>query len=471
MIEQASGDTGRTLSRLGDGERAQALSRLAGIWRDCLVSAPAGSADLARSVLDHTSGYADVFYTTLLSDPRAARFLSQEQVRERLHPGLQSWLRDLLNAGPEDVDAQISTNLHVGVVHARIGIPVDLVNRGTRLLRAGMLERLAASDAPRELAFAAASMVNYLLDLALECMTLAYADAQEHTTRADAAYRLFSLAHNLGTERERQRALLLEWENNLLYAMAGGGTTPMPGALAESEFGLWLLHKGIPIVGDNQETRHVLRLMAEVDELLGPGGEGTPAMPEPGAVWQIRKRLGTMQDLLASLLGRMSELEAGADTLTRLLTRRFLPTVLRREIELAATHGHVFSLVVVDMDHFKAINDRHGHAVGDRVLQHVAGLLTHSVRSSDYVFRMGGEEFLVVLVGAGRKQAAHVAEQLRKRISEQPLHLDDNEHLQLSASLGVAVYDGHPDYERMLARADRAMYEAKQNGRNRVEIG
>ncbi len=77
----------------------------------------------------------------------------------------------------------------------------------------------------------------------------------------------------------------------------------------------------------------------------------------------------------------------------------------------------------------------------------------------------------MVLVGAGRKQAAHVAEQLRKRISEQPLHLDDNEHLQLSASLGVAVYDGHPDYERLLARTDRAMYEAKRKGRNRVETG
>ncbi len=470
MIEKAFGDSARALSRPADRERAQALTRLADSWRECLSTAPPGCAELARSVLDEASRYADVFYTTLLADPRASRFLSQEQVRDRLHPSLQSWLRDLLNAGPEDVDEQMSTNLHVGVVHARIGIPVDLVNRGTRLLRAGMLARLAGSDAPRELAFAAATMVNSLLDLALECMTLAYADALENTTRADAAYRLFSLAHNLGTERERQRALLLAWENSLLYAMAGGAT-PMPGRLAESEFGLWLLHKGIPIIGDNQETRHVLQLMAEVDELLAADGDGAAAAPDPAAVGRIRKRLSAMQDLLASLLGRMSELEAGADTLTRLLTRRFLPTVLRREIELAGTHGHSFALVVLDMDHFKDINDRHGHAVGDRVLQHVAGLLTHSVRSSDYVFRMGGEEFLVVLVGAGRAQALQVAEKLRKRISEQPLHLDTNERLQLSASLGVAVHDGHPDYERMLARADRAMYEAKQNGRNRVEIG
>ena len=446
------------------------MARLAASWRECLSAAPPGAAGLARSALEHAPRYADLFYTTLLEDPRAARFLSQEQVRDRLHPGLQSWLRELLHAGPGEVDAQISTNLQVGVVHARIGIPVDLVNRGTRLLRAAMLARLAQADAPRELAFAAVSMVDSLLDLALECMTLAYADAQEHSTRADAAYRLFSLAHNLGTERERQRALLLGWENNFLYALAHRGVAPPPGPLSESEFGLWLLHKGIPIIGDNQETRHVLRLMAEVDELLEPEEENGPA-PPPSAVDRIRKRLATMQGVLASLLGRMSELEAGADTLTRLLTRRFLPTVLRREIELADTHGHEFSVVVLDMDRFKAINDTHGHVVGDRALQHVASLLTHSVRSSDYVFRMGGEEFLVVLVGAGLQQAERVAETLRQRISEHPLSLDGGGELALSASLGVAAHDGHPDYERLLARTDKAMYEAKRLGRNRVETG
>lgn len=471
MAETTFGDRGETLSRFTDTERATALRRLADSWQACLASAPPGAAALARATLDHASGYADVFYTTLLGDPRAARFLSQEQVRDRLHPGLQAWLGELLHADPEAVDGQIETNLHVGVVHARIGIPVDLVNRGTRLLRIGMMARLADADAPRELAFAAATMVNSLLDLALECMTLAYTDAQEHSSRADAAYRLFSLSHNLGTERERQRALLLRWENSVLYALASRDARSMPGPLSESEFGLWLLHKGIPILGDNQETRHVLRLMAEVDELLEPDDAHGPPAPPPGAMDRIRKRLATMQDVLASLLGRMSELEAGADTLTRLLTRRFLPTVLRREIELAQTHGHGFAVVVLDMDHFKAINDTHGHTVGDRALQHVANLLTHSVRSSDYVFRMGGEEFLVVLVGAGLEQGRRIAESLRQRISSHPLPLEGGGEQALSASLGVAVHDGHPDYERLLARTDRAMYEAKRKGRNRVETG
>ncbi len=150
--------------------------------------------------------------------------------------------------------------------------------------------------------------------------------------------------------------------------------------------------------------------MAEVDEQLGLASADGVARPTAEAVVAIRTRLSAIRKMLASLLERVGELEAGSDTLTRLLTRRFLPTVLRREIELADTHGHAFSIVVMDMDGFKAINDTYGHDVGDRVLQHVATLLSQAVRSSDYVFRLGGEEFLIVLVGTAQQQALKIAD-------------------------------------------------------------
>lgn len=452
------------------GDQDAALSRLADTWREYLAATPSAASALARGLGAHRAELADLFYATLLDDPRAARFLSQGQVRQRLHPGLQRWLRDLLEAGADTVDALIATNLQVGIVHARIGIPVDLVGRGARVLREAMVARLAASKAEPETAFAAVSAVNASIDLALECMTLAYADANDHSSRTDAAYRLFSLAQNIGTERERQRALLLDWENDLLYALAGKSGAGGPGPLSESEFGLWLLHKGIPIIGENDETGHVRRLMAEIDALLAPGAAGRLAELPPQVFDDVRRRLSTIRQLLASLLGRIGELEAGADALTKLLNRRFLPTVLRREIELAGTHGHDFSLVALDIDHFKRINDTYGHDAGDRALQHVANMLTQSVRSSDYVFRLGGEEFLIVLVGTGLQQARGVAEALRQRITHHLVPLSDGREFGLTASLGVAGYDGHPDYERLLSRADQAMYAAKRNGRNCVVI-
>lgn len=448
---------------------AEAIARLASSWRACLESATPASAALARGLGAHGSSFADAFYATLLDDPRAARFLSVDQVRGRLHPNLQEWLRDLLDAGIAGVDELIATNLQVGLVHARIGIPVDLVNRGIRVLREAMLTRLADSGEEPAKVYGAISLINASLDLALESMTLAYTDAQDRSSRADAAYRLFSLAHNIGTERERQRALLLDWENDLLYALASGSEAAS-GLLSESEFGLWFLHKGIPIIGQSNETDHVRALMAEVDEQLGLASADGVARPTAEAVVAIRTRLSAIRKMLASLLERVGELEAGSDTLTRLLTRRFLPTVLRREIELADTHGHAFSIVVIDMDGFKAINDTYGHDVGDRVLQHVATLLSQAVRSSDYVFRLGGEEFLIVLVGTAQQQALKIADGLRQRIRQRPVTLNDGSQLQLSASLGVAGYDGHPDYEPLLNRADQAMYAAKRMGRDRVEL-
>lgn len=188
------------------------------------------------------------------------------------------------------------------------------------------------------------------------------------------------------------------------------------------------------------------------------------------AVSGVRKRLATIRTVLLSLLSRIGELEAGSDALTQLLNRRFLPTVLRRAIELADSHGHQFALVTLDMDHFKQINDAWGHDVGDRVLKHLASELSQSIRSSDYVFRLGGEEFLVVLVGTDVDQAARIALKLLQRIRGRPFILDDGSELALSASIGVAAYDGHPDYERLLDRADKAMYAAKNAGRNRVEV-
>ena len=128
------------------------------------------------------------------------------------------------------------------------------------------------------------------------------------------------------------------------------------------------------------------------------------------------------------------------------------------------------AVLFVDIDDFKSINDGHGHDAGDRALQHVAGLLGQLTRGSDYLFRYGGEEFVVVLVAASESQAAVIAESLRRQIAQSPVALANGQVLGVTASIGVAGHDGHPDYERLMERADAAMYEAKRSGRNRVVV-
>lgn len=442
-------------------------------WRASLrASCPAARELLAGLASAPLTPLADLFYEVMLGDARAARFLTHSQVSQRLKPSMQRWIRSLLEASEDSIPDLVQGNQHVGRVHARINVPVDLVARGIRVLRLRLSQTIAAADVDARTRMDAIAVLNTSMDIAIESMSLAYADAYERTSRTDAAFRLFSLVQNVGAERERQRALLLDWENTLLYAIAGhGGTNGENPHLAASEFGLWFVHKGLPSFGDNTETARIVQLIAQVDHGLDQISAGPGDVVAQAAVLRdIRTDLASIRHLLGMLFERVGELDAGSDALTNLLNRRFLPPVLRREIELSSRTGRPFALLLLDLDHFKQINDKHGHDAGDRALQHVATLLGQNTRGSDYLFRLGGEEFLIVAVSVGERQALELAENLRDRIAASPLTLSSGESLTITASIGVATHDGDPDYERLIARADAAMYAAKHEGRNRVAL-
>ncbi len=448
----------------------EASQPLAQAWQQCLLLAgPAAAALLHAVAADAPPTLAQRFYKVLLQDTRARRFLSHEQVKQRLQPAMQRWLAQLLTTDADGIAATVAAQRVIGDVHARVGIPVDLVARGARVLKHELFIRLRADAADNDTAFAAIDCLSAIMDIAMEGMTLAYTHARERSSRTDAAYRLFSLVQNVSTERERQRALLLDWENSLLYTLAGHATGADNASLASSEFGLWFTHKGIPSFGESSETQQVGQLMARIDNRLQRATDEDPAR-RLTALPMIREDLATIRNLMTLLFERIGELDAGSDALTNLLNRRFLPTVLRREIELSTRNHTPFSLLLLDLDHFKAINDGHGHDAGDRALQHVAALLGQQTRGSDYLFRYGGEEFVVVLVAASESQAEVIAESLRRQVAQSPITLPNGQTLVLTASIGVAGHDGHPDYERLMARADAAMYAAKRQGRNRVVV-
>ena len=415
---------------------------------------------------------ADHFYGDMMEDPRAARFLSPEQVRERLKPSLQRWLRQLLAARTADVEGLQAAQQHVGQVHARINIPVDLVSRGARRLKDQLHAGIRARAPDAAMALEAVVCADDLIDIALETMTRAYAHSRDAAGQVDGSFRLFSLVQNVGTERERQRALLLAWENALMYALTAEQPASVQSLLvSRSEFGLWFLHKGLASFGDTAETREVALLSERIDAMLRERlPAATSAADRRVLLDDIRAAADSIRSLVAMMFDGIGDLESGRDALTALLNRRFLPTILRREIALQSNTGRQFALLLIDLDHFKAINDEYGHEAGDHALKHVAGLLVENTRGSDYLFRYGGEEFVVVLGSVNPADAATIAEGVRRAISDSPLKLRDGRKLPVTASIGVAIQDGHPDYERVLARADAAMYQAKRDGRNRVVV-
>ncbi|MEC9305281.1 MAG: GGDEF domain-containing protein, partial [Pseudomonadota bacterium] len=152
------------------------------------------------------------------------------------------------------------------------------------------------------------------------------------------------------------------------------------------------------------------------------------------------------------------------------LNRKFLSVVLNREIEIARHSEKCFALLMVDIDHFKSINDTHGHDAGDNGLQQVASILDRSTRGGDYVFRMGGEEFLIVLVDTDQDGSRLFAERLRHAVAKEPMLAAADTLLNVTVSVGVTLHDGHPDYQRSMQRADQALYQAKRSGRNRVVV-
>lgn len=156
---------------------------------------------------------------------------------------------------------------------------------------------------------------------------------------------------------------------------------------------------------------------------------------------------------------------AHTDSLTGVPNRRYLLSEIGHELERSQRYGHPMALILIDLDRFKQVNDRHGHEMGDRALQQVAQRIQRGIRHSDRMGRWGGEEFLVLLSEAGLEEATQLAERLREEL-EQPLM----EGLEpLSASLGVAVAQPGDTLDRLVNRADQAMYVAKRAGGNLVE--
>jgi diguanylate cyclase (GGDEF)-like protein len=160
---------------------------------------------------------------------------------------------------------------------------------------------------------------------------------------------------------------------------------------------------------------------------------------------------------------------ATRDALTGLLNRVSLEDRLARELERQARYGHGLAVLVLDLDHFKQVNDAHGHAVGDRLLSAVGGALAEGLRASDGAARVGGEEFVVLLPECERSRAVATAEKLRRRLAELRVPLASGDELGVTVSVGVAVCSAPgTDAAGLLARADAACYLAKRAGRNRV---
>jgi diguanylate cyclase (GGDEF)-like protein len=196
------------------------------------------------------------------------------------------------------------------------------------------------------------------------------------------------------------------------------------------------------------EWAHVRRIQAEYES----------------AIHDLRERRSMLEIEAAALRN-----EVLTDPLTELLNRRAFDQNLEHALRQWERHRRAFVLLMGDVDHFKLINDRFGHPVGDEVLRQLAERIRSSLRKSDLAFRIGGEEFAVLLTETSLKSGAEVANKLRRRIDENPVVLPSGQAICPTISFGVGG-PGAADMETLLAQVDKALYQAKHLGRNRVVV-
>jgi diguanylate cyclase (GGDEF)-like protein len=271
----------------------------------------------------------------------------------------------------------------------------------------------------------------------------------------------------------------LSAEAGALYLNEGGHLVRAAACGPDEELGLadetaaQVAGEGAPVVGVREGQAMAAVPVASEEKTIGVlicVRQGAEAFSGEEAVF-LRMLAGHAATAIENArLHEETEERSVRDALTGLYNLRQLEVRLGEEVRRAERYGGELSFIMLDIDHFKRYNDTFGHLQGDQALRRVAGVICHSVRSADQVFRYGGEEFCVILPETPPLQAWLVAERIRMAVSSSSLVGEEDQDLaRLSVSLGVAAYPQDATTPRdLLARADAALYRAKAQGRNRV---
>ena len=233
------------------------------------------------------------------------------------------------------------------------------------------------------------------------------------------------------------------------------------------------LSSGSFFAADDEAGMIVMPLQVE-DDLVGvikvPIARGD--VVDPDAQANVSRYIGAVASVLGNIyqLTRSQDL-AMRDDLTKAFNRRFFESYLDEEIERSRRYGSLFSIIFLDLDELKTVNDFYGHLTGSRTLQEVAKRILAAVRGIDKVVRFGGDEFCIILPQTDQEQAVAVANRVRKAIVSTPFRLDPDVEVSITASFGIATYPTHAiAKDDLIRQADQAMYRVKSTTKNAVGV-
>lgn len=434
--------------------------------KETINGTPGHIRQILRSVVQETGPHCvDLFYKTLFHHERAAIFLEKETVEVKMRPQLLAWIQSLFSTEADQAEDLSELQCRIGAVHARLDIPTDIVVYGIYIIKQALVVGIKEATTNKDDIIDAIIYLNTMMDFAFKFMIKAYDINFRKKVESDEAFRLVSLGHNISYEKETQISTFSSWSTQAFFCLCKGHATDLP-TIAESEFGLWLTHKGMSLFKGTHEATEIQHKVRDLDakiEAIQKSGVIPPEFPT-----ELHATITNLTFLIGRVFRHLEEVENGRDPLTKVFNRRFLEVVIQNEITFALTHEKPFSLVILDIDHFKKINDRFGHLVGDEVLCFVAEIIAANVRANDFIFRYGGEKFLVVLTETTTTEALACAERIRRALAEQALTLSSNDKVTVTLSGGVTSFAGETNSRLLIHQADEALYKAKNSGRNRI---
>lgn len=407
------------------------------------------------------------FYSELLSDENARQFLDNDLVQNRLRISLRDWVATTLSPKtPEEAEQCVAMQRHVGEVHARINIPMSLVDGAMMMVKNGCFRALLEGLSDRNKVYDAVLLVNSLLESSLSVINEAFMQGLVENERNAQSFRTNISSHELVLEVERVRTDLFNWLSETTLDLMSGATV-RAGTLTHADFALWITHK-LDLVCDQDATcESIKKLLIDAEAALLEQQHKDNARE---LCLNLNKIVNDIAWQLSEISKSVSQMTERVDPLTQLIDRKYLSPVIQKETRLVMMGQAPYSVIMLDIDHFKSINDQHGHHAGDMVLGQVGSLLRKTVRISDYCFRYGGEEFMVLLPECEPDQAWRIAEDIRYSVSNTLIALEDHNTLRLTVSLGISRFTGHPDFMETIKAADSALYSAKRQGRNRTVI-
>jgi diguanylate cyclase len=414
------------------------------------------------------------FYDVMLHDRDGQFFLNHQLVHERLHASMSQWVRELFRPRHgEDISRFVDRQLQAGHVHARINLPPHLLNHGIRTLKNSISSRLI--DARIEPLPAALTKVNTLLDITAALLTECYFSDIIESERQSQMLRQQLMGQDLALRCERLRADMFDWVRRLLAALHHKENVPLeqlPSA-RHSDFGLWITHKASLYFPDMQDVGEMAEQLTKLEVLTEDARQARSSNDSEKlseVVSRIDRIITRISWLFSSLADHYAGIDNARDSLTKLYNRRFLNPVLQRETQYCMRNDSHYAILMVDLDHFKRVNDSFGHEAGDKILIQAAELMQANIRAGDFLFRYGGEEFMIVMTDIDASSAERVAHKIVETFKETRFNATETESLQVTVSVGVCMYRGHPDYAHVINEADQALYRAKQAGRNQYAL-